>query len=705
MEIAQAAGLRTVASGAQPLQILNEQGELVGDDPRLPDTLAVRIFELMVRNRAYDTKGVKLRHQGRVGEWYAWSGQEAQVASALALGPEDWVFAGFRESGVYMAHGLPLAAHLEFVAGYPRRLWDPHRHRLTPFPTTMGTSLPHAPGFAREMARLGRAVVALANCGDGASSMPDFHAALNFAGVWRAPVVFYCANNQWAASVPVHMQTAGAIADRAVGYGIHGLQVDGMDPLAVYVATREAVERARRGEGATLIEGLSYRFGGHAAYEAEPTYRPAGEQESWEARDPIDRMRAYLRTRGLHDEERERGLADAVVAEMEAVLEQLERTAPSRDVIVRNTYSGVPARMAAQLHEIERAAGEPETEFGEDELWTPDPEPDLSGLPAQPMNMAEALNAALHAEMERDESILLLGEDMVADGGVFTVTKGLPERFGLERVVDTPLCETGIVGASVGMAIAGARPVPEIQFSGFVYTTFDQIVGHVARMRWRTSGRLPVPVVVRVAGHGFEGLEFHVDAPEGLFAHAPGLIVVVPSGPVEAKGLLTAALRADDPVLFLEPIALYFAAREDVPTDPYEIPLGRACIARAGSDVTVVTYGRQVGVCLEAAQLAEADGRSLEVVDLRTLKPWDEALVLDSVRRTGRLVVAHEGWHTCGIGAEICATVAEEALYELEAPPQRVAMVDAPPPGQRLERMGAITAQRVLAAVERALTS
>lgn len=687
---------------AEPFRVLDDDGVVVGDAPAMDEDTARELFRLMLMVRAWDEKGVKLRHQGRVGEWYAWRGQEAQIASILALDEQDWVFPHFREAGVHFARGVSLRHMFEFACGLPRG-WDPNEHRVAPFQTTMGTGLLHGVGFAHQLRRQGLDAATLVSFGDGSSSVGDFGPALNFAGVWRAPVVFFCANNQYAASVPIHMQTAGPIHARAQGYGLAGVLVDGMDPLAVYAATKAALERARAGDGATLIEGLMYRFGGHAAYEAIPTYRPEGELELWKRKDPINRFRAWLRESGWHDEMAEAEIAAAITDEMTQLSAEYQaesRIAPLRTVSLRNTFARPPRRLVEQVAQFADGV------FSEADVWDPAPDPDLTGLATKPMNMSEALNAALHESMEADASIVLMGEDMVADGGVFKVTEGLPERFGLERVLDTPLAETGIVGTAVGMAMAGARPVPEIQFSGFVYAAFDQIVGQAARTRWRTGGRLVSPMVIRVAGGpGFGGLEFHADPPEALFAHVPGLVVVVPSNPVDAKGLLTAALRADDPVVMIEPIPLYFAKRQPVPEQPYEIPIGRARIARAGNDLTLVTYGRAVGACLGAAERAAADGHDVEVIDLRTIYPWDEQTVLDSVLRTGRLVIAHEAWMSHGVGAEIAATVAGGDIGALRAPIARVALPDVPLPPGRCEDTITLSPARIHAAVQRVLAA
>jgi pyruvate dehydrogenase E1 component beta subunit len=293
------------------------------------------------------------------------------------------------------------------------------------------------------------------------------------------------------------------------------------------------------------------------------------------------------------------------------------------------------------------------------------------------INMVQAINQALALEMARDDRVLILGEDVGRDGGVFRVTDGLVDKFGPERVIDTPLAESGGVGVAVGMTALGLRPVVEIQFMGFIYPAFNQIVSHVARLRNRTRGRFPVPLVIRTPyGAGVRALEHHSESTEALFCQIPGLTVVVPSDPYDAKGLLTAALRSDDPVIFLEPSRLYRAEKQEVPEEAFEVPLGQARIIREGKDVTVVAWGAMVPVARKAADMVQAEGLGVEIVDLRTLAPMDAETVIASVKKTGRAVVLHEAPRTCGLGAEIAALIGERALLSLKAPVRRATAPD-----------------------------
>ncbi len=296
-------------------------------------------------------------------------------------------------------------------------------------------------------------------------------------------------------------------------------------------------------------------------------------------------------------------------------------------------------------------------------------------------NIIQAVNDALRIEMRRDQRVVVLGEDVGKFGGVFRATTGLYDEFGPDRVFDTPLAEAGIIGSAIGMALYGLRPVPEIQFADFIYPAYDQIVNELAKFRYRSGGQYPCPVVIRTPyGGGIRGGHYHSQSPEAYFAHTPGLKVVIPSNPYDAKGLLLSAMRGEDPVIFMEPKRVYRAAKGEVPEGDYTVPLGEAKIVREGKQLTVLCYGAMVHTCVEAAQMAEKDGFDPEIIDLRTLLPLDAETVLTSVRKTGRVVIAHEAPKTCGYGAELAAMIAEKALMSLEAPINRVAGFDTPFP-------------------------
>jgi 2-oxoisovalerate dehydrogenase E1 component beta subunit len=317
------------------------------------------------------------------------------------------------------------------------------------------------------------------------------------------------------------------------------------------------------------------------------------------------------------------------------------------------------------------------------------------------LTLVQAINDALRTEMRRDERVVLLGEDIGKVGGVFRVTEGLYEEFGADRVIDTPLAEAGIIGTAIGMALYGLKPVPEIQFLDFIYPAYDQIVNELAKFRYRSGGQYSCPLVIRTPyGGGIKGGHYHSQSAEAYFAHTPGLKVVVPATPADAKGLLISAIRAEDPVLFFEPKRIYRSIKEEVPEGEHLVPLGKARVAREGSDVSIFAYGAMLHEALAAADQAQTNGISAEVIDLRTLLPFDHDAVINSVVKTGRAVIVQEAPKTCGYGAEIAATLAEEVIEHLRAPIVRVAGFDTPFP-YALENVYLPNAQRIGTAIER----
>ncbi|KRA38755.1 MULTISPECIES: alpha-ketoacid dehydrogenase subunit beta [unclassified Nocardioides] len=318
------------------------------------------------------------------------------------------------------------------------------------------------------------------------------------------------------------------------------------------------------------------------------------------------------------------------------------------------------------------------------------------------MTLAKALNNGLRRAMEDDEKVLVMGEDVGTLGGVFRITDGLQKDFGDDRVIDTPLAESGIVGTAVGLAMRGYRPVVEIQFDGFVYPAYDQIVCQVAKLHYRSGGRIKMPMVIRIPfGGGIGAVEHHSESPEAQFVHTPGLKVVACSNPADAYGMIQQAIRSDDPVIFLEPKRLYYSVKGEVDETAVPAPLWQSRVVRPGTDATLVAYGPTVSTCLDAATVAAEEGRSIEVIDLRTLSPLDLVPVLESVRRTGRLVVVHEAHMTLGMGAEIAARVTEECFHSLESPVLRVGGYDTPYPPARIEESYLPDLDRVLDAVDR----
>lgn len=675
-------------------EVVDREGKLVGEAPWLTRELALDLYRDMVRTRVFDRRATGAQRQGRLGTYAIAEGHEAiQVGSAYALRDQDFVYPGYREHGVQIARGMPYETILAYWRGLPNSTWNPPEMNQMVITVPIGSHLPHAVGHAYGERLAGADVVTVAYIGDGGTSENDFHSGLNFAGVWRTPTVFIVSNNFYAISVPYEQQTAATwLADKALGYGMVAEKVNGFDALSVYDATKRAVERGSSGEGPTLIEAICYRFGPHATADDPALYRTKEEEGLWRPFDPVDRMRAFVTDQGWWDDDAEAGFSANATREFDRALDVVsDLELPRRADIITQAFEKAPASMIEQLHRLEDGAGEERSEVPASQRWVVG-EDDLPTGPATDMTMADAINAALHQEMAADPTTVLLGQDVAVAGGVFRISAGLLERFGAERVIDTPINESGIVGTAIGMAIAGSRPIAEIQFEGFSYPAFDQIASHLGRIRFRSRGNTSLPMVVRMPnGAGIGAHEHHCDSPEAYFAHVPGVIVVVPSSAVDAKGLLAAAIRSNDPVIFLEPKVLYRAGRESVPDAPYELPLGRARVRRYGADITLVTYGGMVPVSLRAAEEVGAQGVGVEVIDLRTVYPWDVETVSDSVRRTGRMLFVQEPQRSGGIGAEVVAEIAERCGYDLVVPPRRLAATDAPWPQFAIEQHALIT--------------
>jgi 2-oxoisovalerate dehydrogenase E1 component len=675
-------------------EVIAPDGEPVEDVAWVSRDLAVDLYRDMLRARVFDRRATAAQRQGRIGTYAIAEGHEAvQVGSAHALRGDDFVYPGYREHGVQIATGMPYETILSYWRGLPNATWDPPSMRQMVVTVPIGSHLPHAVGHAYGERLLGNDVVTVAYIGDGGTSEGDFHSGLNFAGVWKAPTVFVVSNNFYAISVPYEQQTAAPdLASKAIGYGIAAERVNGFDVLAVYDATRRAVERAASGGGPTLVEAVCYRFGPHATADDPALYRTKEEEGLWRPLDPLVRMRSFLDARGWWDDAVEEDAVREATEEFDTALDRVTSIAlPPRADIIAHVFDRVPAALVEQLNRIEADAGESPTTLPESAIWSIGDDAVPEG-PTTDLTMAEAINAALRQEMAADPSTVILGEDVAVAGGVFRISEGLLEAFGPDRVMDTPINESGIVGAAIGMAMAGLRPIAEIQFEGFAYPAFDQIASHLGRIRFRARGNTSLPMVLRMPnGAGIGAHEHHCDSPEAYFAHVPGIVVVVPSTPRDAKGLLAAAIRSPDPVVFLEPKVLYRSGRQAVPDERYELPIGRAKVVRKGTDVTLVTYGGMVPVSLRAADGVAAEGIDTEVIDLRTIYPWDVETVAESVRRTGRLLFVQEPQRTGGVGAEVVAEIAERCGYDLVAPPRRLAATDAPWPQFAIERHALLT--------------
>jgi 2-oxoisovalerate dehydrogenase E1 component len=639
------------------------EGELSDDDLR-------GLYRALLTSRLIEEKMLVLVRQGRLTKWFSGIGQEAvSVGIVSALGPRDWVLPMHRNLGVFLGRGLDpgrllrqlLGRHGGYTDGRDRSFhFGSLEHRVVGMISHLGAMLPVADGLALAAQLRADDAVAVAICGDGATSEGDVHEAMNLAAVWRLPVVFVIENNQWALSTPTAEQYAcEALADRAAGYGMPGEVVDGNDVLAVRSAVSAAAERGRRGEGPSLLECNTFRMRGHEETSGTD-YVPGDLVERWATLDPIVRLEAVLDERGACDEGRRASLRAALRAEVDELVAGA-LSAPAPESTAAHELAGVLAPAMPLRRSV--------------------PAPDSGD--EREMRYVDAITDALRTAMRADESVVLLGQDIAEYGGVFKVTEGFVTEFGRSRVRNTPIIESGAVGAALGLALDGFHPMVELQFADFVACGFNQIVNNLAKTYYRWGA--PVPVVLRLpVGGGLGAGPFHSQDVEAWFCHVAGLKVVSPATPADARGLLLAAFDDGNPVLFLEHKGLYRSVTGPVPTGHVSVPIGRGRVARPGRDATVVTWSAGVPWSLEAAErLAEEDGAEVEVVDLRSLLPWDEELVVESVRRTGRLLVVHEAPLTGGFGGEVAAVVADAAFQHLDAPVRRLAGLDTPVPFAR----------------------
>ncbi|MER8810858.1 thiamine pyrophosphate-dependent enzyme [Mesorhizobium australicum] len=628
----------------------------------LPDKqVLLDLFERMVLLRRFESIAQTACRKGETpGFLHLYIGEEATGVGVCAhLRPSDWVTSTHRGHGHALAKGAnpgrvmaELFGKADGICGGRGGTMHLYDRSVGLFGTNgiVAAGIGHAVGIGMSARQQGRDDIGVAFFGDGAANHGGFHEALNFAAVQRAPAVFICENNLYATATPLKSITLNPeIATKAASYGMPGVAVDGNDVFAVWLAMKEATERARAGKGPTLIEAKTYRTVGH--HEGDPvigTYRTQEELDAWIKRDPIDMFRKKLvEDYGIADAE---ALA-AIEARIEKVVEEalaFARNSPEPDpATVRLHVFADPINPLAALQP--RAVGETRTQG-----WL------------------EAVRDGIAEEMRANPAILYFGEGTGERGGSFAHTKNLWQEFGAERMVDTPISEQGFTAAAVGASATGARTVSDLMFADFAFETAGQIFLQAAKLRYMTSGLMSAPMVVRVgAGALRSSGPHHSGIYHPVFAHMPGLIVCVPSTPADAKGLMKTALRAGDPVIMLEPKAL-FASKGEVPVGEHFVPFGVARIARAGTDITIVAAGQMVQRVLEAVEVLAAEGIEAEVIDPRTIMPLDIESIVASVHKTHRLLVVDEAWAMCGLGGEIAQAINELAFDELDAPPGRL---------------------------------
>jgi 2-oxoisovalerate dehydrogenase E1 component len=609
-------------------------------------------------------------------------GQEAAAVGACwPLRPTDVITSTHRGHGHCLAKGLgPLGMFAELMgkdAGTNRGRGG-SMHIADPTLGIFGANgivaagVPIAAGAAAAAQLRGDGGVAVAFFGDGAPAQGAFHEAVNLAAVWRLPVVFFCENNGYAEFSPAATQHVATLAQRAAGYGVDWVGVDGNDVVATAAAMADVVDAVRGGHGPVVIEAATYRWHGH--YEGDPErYRSPEEVREWEGRDPLVAHERRLRDAGTSDDE-VKALESSVADELDGAVEAARRL----DAPAAATLSDFVVRARPTVAE---------------------PPPPPADAPV--FRTMDAIRTALEAELTEDERVFVAGIDVGDGGNVFGLTRGLRERFG-DRVRDTPISETAILGLGVGAAMAGMHPVVEVMYLDFLGVCFDQLLNQAAKLPFMTGGAARMGLTVRTQfGAGRSSGSQHSQSLEALLAHVPGLSVVMPSTPADTYGLLRAAVQDPNPVVFIENRLLY-GMKGPQPPSGFLVPIGSSAVVRPGTDVTVVSVSRMVHEAVAAAEQLAPDGISVEVIDLRTVAPLDMAPILESVARTSRLLIAHEAVVPFGIGAEIAATVAREAFWDLDAPIERVGAAPTPPPyAPTLERAWLPDRDAIAAAVRR----
>ena len=633
------------------------------DATGLEPDLLLRLYREMLYARLIEEKMLSLLRQGKISKWFSGIGQEAiAVGATLALSPEDYIFPLHRNLGVFTARGMPLRKLFAqwqgkasgFTKGRERSFhFGAPEYRVIGMISHLAAMLPVADGVALASNLENAAYIALAFIGDGGTSEGDFHESLNLASVWDLPVLFLIENNGYGLSTPTSEQfRCKRLSDRAIGYGMEGHTItEGNNVLSVYKTIRQYAERARQERRPFLLEAITFRMRGHE--EASGTkYVPKHLFDEWGQRDPLLNYERFLLLEGLLTEKAVQELRKELRAQIQAAI------AP---VLAEPDPVPDPAEEEASVY-----APMPVS------LTPPPPEPG-----SRVLRFVDAISEGLRQAMEKDPRLILMGQDIAEYGGVFKVTEGFVARFGKARVRNTPISESAPLGASLGLSLRDIPSMVEMQFADFVSYGFTQIVNNLAKNYYRWG--VPAKVVVRLpTGAGVGAGPFHSQSLEGIFMQVPGLKIVYPATAYDAKGLLTTAFLDPNPVLYFEHKALYRRIQDAVPEAYYNLPIGIARIAKSGKDLTLITYGMGVVQALELQQeMPEVD---MEIIDLRTLLPWDKELVSQSVRKTHRALVLYEGTYTAGVGAEIAAWIGEFLFQELDAPVVRVASLDTPVP-------------------------
>ena len=638
-----------------------EKRHISYDRTGFDDTELISIYKALVKPRMIEEKMLILLRQGKISKWFSGWGQEAiSVGTTLGMNEDEFMFPMHRNLGVFTARNLPLNrlfAQFQgkmsgFTKGRDRSFhFGTKEHKVVGMISHLGPQLALADGVALASNLRKENKATIVYTGDGGASEGDFHEALNVASVWDLPVIFVVENNAWGLSTPsVEQFRCKQFVDKGIGYGMDAFQVDGNNILEVVSTVRKIAASIRRKPRPFLLECMTFRMRGHE--ESSGTkYYPEGLQDTWSKKDPVANYELFLKEEGILTEETIAQFRSEIAKEIQDGLD----IAFAEGKIIPNTEDEVNDVFAPHVTKdtINTSSSKTEKRF------------------------IDAISDGLRESLRKFPDLVIMGQDIAEYGGAFKVTEGMVDEFGKERIRNTPICESAIVGAGLGLSIAGMKSVVEMQFADFVTCGFNQIVNNLAKSHWRWGQN--ADVVVRMpTGAGAAAGPFHSQSNEAWFFHTPGLKIVYPAFPGDAKGLLNAAIEDPNPVLFFEHKYLYRSIKEEVSDEYYTLEIGKARTVKAGNNISVITYGLGVHWALEAADKhPELD---LDIIDLRSLAPLDTQAIYDSVTKTGKVIVLHEDSLTGGIGGEIASLINENCFASLDAPVKRIGSLDTPIP-------------------------